>query len=103
MLLVGAEEAVDRLLERIHLHLDAPIASWMPRRRLTWPGGDFQTLIVRGVDGLSPTQQTQLTALDRPVHIVSTTAEPLYPAVKSGAFAEALYYRLNVVVISSLL
>ena len=31
--------------------------------------------------------------------VVATSAEPLFPAVTSGAFSPALFYRLNVVTI----
>ena len=61
------------------------------------------TLIVSEVGALDLNQQTQLLQwLDRfrgqePVQIVSTISRSLYPLVESGAFHDALFYRLNIV------
>ena len=58
-------------------------------------------MILREISTLTPSEQSQL--LDRlnaaPGHtqLVSTSSEPLFAHVEAGRFAEALYYKLNVV------
>jgi len=75
------------------------------RRRhghLEFPAG-ARTLILRDVSTLARHEQSQLldwwtTGSDRP-RVVSTSSEPLFARVERGLFAEALYYKLNVILV----
>jgi hypothetical protein len=99
MLLVGDDDAVERLLERVCPFLVRPIACWRPRENATRPTTSFRTLIVRGIDDLRLSQCASLTDVNADVQVISTTRAPLFPAVQRGAFPDGLYYRLNVVVL----
>ena len=73
------------------------------------PGGCFYrgvqagTLILQGADALSACDQQQLLEWlegdARATRILTTTHRPLFPLVESGNFLEALYYRLNVILL----
>jgi DNA-binding NtrC family response regulator len=73
------------------------------RRRhghLEFPAG-ASTLILREVSTLAMHEQSQLLdwwiAGSRRPRLVSTSSEPLFARVERGLFAEALYYKLNVI------
>ena len=98
VLLEGAAEVTDVIV--------GEAMGWLPTPHATWcgapPRGDRPaTLVVRSISALDHDQQRSLFDwLDAPgdrVQVISTTSEPLYPMVGSGAFLESLYYRLNVI------
>ena len=83
-LIVGTDEVVDQFL-----------AELQPRE---------ETLLIRNVDRLSASQQHQLScklerAAEAPIRVLATTAVPLFELVTAGLFSEALYYRLNTVLV----
>jgi hypothetical protein len=102
MLLRGREGAVKNVLDTLVGKLHAPVASWSPGQRLDLPDGDHVgTMILHDVGALGIEDQIHLLEwLGRAVgrtQVVSTTAAPLLPRVRAGAFIDTLYYRLNTV------
>jgi hypothetical protein len=102
MLLRGREGAVKNVLETLVGKLQAPVASWSPGQRLDLPDvGNAGTMILHDVGALGIEDQIHLLEwLGRAVgrtQVVSTTAAPLLPRVRAGAFIDTLYYRLNTV------
>jgi hypothetical protein len=63
--------------------------------------GSVKTVVLTDVGALSPQDQEilneWLVCACGNIQVVTTNATPLVPLVRSGAFLEALYYRLNVV------
>jgi hypothetical protein len=101
-IVVGTEEAALGVWTAVWPSLQKPI-HWVEGERLSLPRRSAGTLILQGADTLSARDQQQL--LDwlegdaRATRILSTTRRPLFPLVESGTFLEALYYRLNVILL----
>jgi hypothetical protein len=100
LLLAGSAGPLRIVLEMLWLELREPILKWRPGQRLDLPSpGRAATLILHDVDELTfDDQHRVLRWLDETagqVRVVSTTATSLWPGVKSGAFSDVLYYRLN--------
>ena len=102
VLLAGRDSAVQQTLESLLGRLPEPIASWCPGEQLSLPSTDASgTVILHDVGRLGLEDQIHLlewlgSAAGR-VQVVSTTAAPLFPRVRAGAFIDTLYYRLNTV------
>jgi transcriptional regulator of acetoin/glycerol metabolism len=76
--------------------------TWRPGQPLELPAaGRATTLILHDVNQLTiAAQEAVLRWLDLSagrIWVVSTSTEPLWPQVESGAFSDTLYYRLNIV------
>jgi hypothetical protein len=104
LLLVGIDAGVWNVLETLLLNIDQPITRWFPGDTLALPPPSRTgTLILHDVGTMTPEEQRYLLDwMDRAaggMQIVTTTPAPLMPRVKSGAFMEILYYRLNTVCI----
>ena len=102
LLLVGTGGVIPIVLEMMWLELREPILKWRPGQRLDLPSpGQVATLVLHDVSALTRDDQHEMCRwLDRTagrVRVVSTTAVPLWPRVKTGAFNDVLYYRLNTV------
>ena len=102
LLLAGGAGAIRIVLEMLWLELREPILKWRPGQRLDLPSPSrAATLILYDVDTLSPDDQHRvLRWLDETaghIRVVSTSTKSLWPRVKSGAFSDVLYYRLNTV------
>jgi hypothetical protein len=102
LLLAGAAGPIRIVLEMLWLELREPILKWRPGQRLDLPSPSrAATLILYDVDALtSDDQHRVLRWLDETagqIRVVSTTTASLWPSVKSGAFSDVLYYRLNTV------
>jgi predicted naringenin-chalcone synthase len=72
------------------------------RLRLSPTSPLVATLVVYDVDTLTRHQQRALNhwiAWNGGTQVVSTATKSLWPLLQAGAFDEALYYRLNVVMI----
>jgi transcriptional regulator of aromatic amino acid metabolism len=101
VLLEGAEAATQACVAE----LEPLLGVQSVRRRhghLEFPTG-ATTLILREVSTLAMHEQSQLldwwiAGLGRP-RLVSTSSEPLFARVERGLFAEALYYKLNVILV----
>jgi hypothetical protein len=105
LLLVGTAGAFRLVLEMLRLELRDPIVRWRPGQPLELPvPGCAATLVLQDVSELTyDDQHRMLRWLDRAagqIQVVSTTAVPLWPRVKAGAFNETLYYRLNTVCVN---
>ena len=103
ILLEGPRVATDAILAELMPYLRTPITTRRAgRRRLTVPAGSTGALVLRDVASLSSLDQGHLMRwLNEPGgrHVISTTEAPLFPRVATGEFNEALYYRLNVVLL----
>jgi hypothetical protein len=98
-LVEGPEHATESLLRLLEPSLRTP-AIWQGAP-LELPNGECGALVVRNVAELNADEQaalsTWLEADGR--QVVSTSAHPLFPLVARGLFGEALYYRLNVILV----
>jgi Sigma-54 interaction domain len=101
-IVVGTEEAALGVWTAVWPSLQKPI-HWVEAERLSLPRRSAGTLILQGADDLSACDQQQLLEWlegdARATRILTTTRRPLFPLVESGQFLEALYYRLNVILL----
>jgi Sigma-54 interaction domain len=102
LLLIGSPGATRIVMEMLWLELREPILTWRPGQPLDLPTpGRASTLVLHDVNELTQDEQQQvLRWLDQTgsgVRVVSTTRRSLWPQLKSRAFNDALYYRLNTV------
>jgi hypothetical protein len=102
LLLAGGAGPIRIVLEMLWLELREPILKWCPGQRLDLPSpGRAATLILYDVDALSADDQRRvvrwLNETAGQIRVVSTSTKALWPRVKSGAFSDVLYYRLNTV------
>ena len=105
LLLEGSPADTDEMLAALKPYLREPLCEFRPADGACVPQPREGALILREVARLDAAQQTTLLRwfdeFERvPVRIVSTSSEPLFPFVGSGAFRSDLYYRLNVVLIA---
>jgi hypothetical protein len=104
LLLVATPSATSEMLVALKPHLRAPLHEYTPAGGPVPQPGEG-TLVLLEVARLNEAQQRRLLEwLDQinerlQVQVVSTTAEPLFPLVQTGAFLADLYYKLNVVLI----
>ena len=67
--------------------------------------GLVSTVILHDVAALSPVEQQMLSDWlgngNGTTQVITTSAAPLFPLVKSGAFLATLYYRLNVIYVKA--
>lgn len=102
LLLVGSTGATRIVMEMLWLELREPILTWRPGQPLDLPTpGRASTLVLHDVNELTRDDQHRLLRwMDQTgsrIRVVSTTRTSLWPHLKSGAFNDALYYRLNTV------
>jgi hypothetical protein len=102
LMLIGIDGGVWSVLRTLLPDLHEPIASWSAGQRLVLPPvSRMGTLILHEVGALTLDDQRRLLEWSERgaglVQIISTTATPLLPAIRAGAFIEILYYRLNTV------
>jgi hypothetical protein len=106
LLLIGPEQSVGQLLDTLHPELIVPVVNWRLGTPLTLPAaGLVGTLILRDLQRMSAHEQRRLLdwlpAAVRHVQVVSTVPAPLLPLLQTGAFLDALYYRLNTVCVDA--
>jgi hypothetical protein len=102
-LIMGAADAVEQCLAALLPHLDSPVCLGVLDTVLS-SADEVRTCVIRDVHELSEDQQQRLSswleqAANRRVRVVSTTTLPLFQLVVAGLFREALYYRLNTVLL----
>jgi hypothetical protein len=101
-IIVGTEEAALGVWTAVWPSLQKPI-HWVEAGRLTLPRRSAGTLILQGADALTASDQRELFEWlegdARATRILTTARRPLFPLVEGGSFLEALYYRLNVVLL----
>jgi sigma54-dependent transcription regulator len=99
VLLEGPATATNAVLCLLQPHIREPVRWRRPQRALALPSGETGALIVKDVTELSVDDQSRLfewtVGAGSQTQIVSTTARPLFALVTRGLFDEALYYRLN--------
>ena len=105
VLLVGSEAAVVDILDAVRPNCRQPIETCETGSFMALPPpSQAGTLILRDVGNLTPEGQRRLmewlddNARDR-IQVIATNASSLWPRVRDGSFADALYYRLNVIYI----
>jgi hypothetical protein len=100
--IVGHEDAALGVWTAVWPTLQKPIY-WVEADRLSLPRQSAGTLILQGAHALSASAQRRVFDwLDLDAHstrVLTTTPQALYPLVESGAFIEALYYRLNMLLL----
>ena len=106
VLVTGSEEVVENLLDMLLPDLREPIGRWRPGEQLLLPPPALiGTMIFQDVGEMPYADQCELlswlTGAARRTQVLSTTEEPLLPAVERGDFIEALYYRLNVITLDA--
>ena len=107
LLLEGAPADIEVSLDALKPHLREPVCEFRPAEDACVPQPREGTLILVEVARLDSAQQAALLRwFDEfdgrvPVRIVSTSSEPLFSFVGSGAFPSELYYRLNAVLIKA--
>jgi hypothetical protein len=101
-IIVGTEEAALGVWTAMWPSLKKPI-HWVEAERLSLPRRPAGTLILQGADALTASDQRGLFEWLEgdacATRILTTTRRPLFPLVEGGSFLEALYYRLNVVLL----
>lgn len=99
---VGEEDAALRVWTAVWPTLQKPIY-WVDAGRLSLPRHAAGTVILQGAHALSASAQQQIFDwLDRDARgtrILTTTPCSLFPLVEDGSFLEALYYRLNMLLL----
>jgi hypothetical protein len=100
--IVGSEEAALGVWTAMWPSLQKPI-HWVEAERLSMPRGSAGTLILQGADALTASDQQKLFEWlegdARATRVLTTTRRPLFPLVEGGSFLEALYYRLNIILL----
>ena len=103
VLLEGPAIATTAVLRLLQPHLPEPIRWHQPRRALRLPSVETGALILKDVTALSLDDQRRLldwiVRTGSQTQIVSTTDRPLFALVTRGLFDEALYYRLNLMLL----
>jgi hypothetical protein len=103
LLLEGSEESTEGVLLFLAPYLRKPVL-WKPSQvPFVNPTGECGAFVLQNVAALDREGQSDLfrwlDEADRRTQVVSTTSQPLFPLVARGLFDEALYYRLNVVLL----
>jgi hypothetical protein len=71
---------------------------------LRLPEDDYHAVLIGDISTLTPEQQMAFfdwIGQHGDVPIISVTSVPVWPLVEAGRFLEGLYYRLNVLIVSS--
>jgi hypothetical protein len=99
---VGQENAALGVWTAVWPTLQKPIY-WVEADRLSLPRQSAGTLILQGAHALTASAQQQVFDwLDRDAHatrVLTATPQALFPLVERGTFLEALYYRLNMLLL----
>lgn len=103
VLLAGTPCVTNSMIASLTPHLRKPVHRYRLNADNSVPLPTTGSLILSELGALDLNQQLRLFQwIDRfhqraPVQLVSTTSMPLYPLVKSGAFHDGLFYRLNTI------
>ena len=103
VLLEGSDESTENVLLFLAPYLCRPVVWKPPHAPVALPTGGCGALVLQNVGALSRPDQAELlqwleNSTDRK-QVVSTTVQPLFSLVERGLFDEALYYRLNVMLL----
>ena len=102
LLLMGTSEVVHQVMAGLGERMQQPVAKWSPGQEFVLPPSEATGTIVLNDVGSLPIQEQirlleWLTSAHGRTQVVSTAPTLLLPRVKSGAFIDTLYYRLNTV------
>jgi hypothetical protein len=104
VLLEGPRDATQAAIALLTPHMSEPILSMRGGASWEVTSGEIGGVILEDVGALSAEDQERLVRwLDatRPfTQVIATTASPLFHHVSSGRFSSALYYRLNVILVT---
>ncbi len=102
VLLIGPDAAVAGFLELLRPRLEEPVTD--ARGQFAIPSHSSGTLILRDVSQLDTDSQQRLAEWlagpERRMQVISTSQCALYPFVERNALSAALYYNLNVIMIT---
>ena len=103
VLLEGTVTATDAALVLLRSHIREPIAWHSPPATLDLPSRETRALILSDAAALSRDEQRRLLAwiddAGSRTHVITSSARPLFALVTAGLFDEALYYRLNILLL----
>ena len=101
-ILQGPEDVTESLLQLLVPYLGTPAIWKRAPTSLELPTAECGSLVLRNVSALDRLGQAAVSRwLDAGrKHVISTTVHPLFPLIARGLFDEALYYRLNVRLLS---
>jgi hypothetical protein len=103
VLVEGPAAVVDEVLLMLRPHLREPLVRDLAHAPLDLPDHATKPIILRNVSALTGDDQGRLMAwlqgAGLGAQVVSTTERPLFARVAQGLFDEALYYRLNVLLL----
>ena len=102
LLLLGNGDVVHQVMAGLKERVHQPVARWSPGEDFVLPAAEETgTMVLNDVGSLAIQDQIQLLEWLATAHgrtqVVSTAPTLLLPRVKSGAFIDTLYYRLNTV------
>lgn len=104
VLLQGPSAVTKAVVSLLHPRIAKPVTWHHPPDRLVLPGADTVALILTDVAALSGDDQRRLLDWSNDegsrTRIVSMTERRLFALVESGVFSEALYYRLNLMLLT---
>jgi len=103
VLLEGSKESTEAVVLFLTPYLRRPVLLKPPHGPFALPPDQCGALVLQNVAAMRPGEQSELlrwldASRDRK-QVVSTSWRPLFPMVGHGLFDEALYYRLNVVLL----
>lgn len=103
VLLEGTVTATNAALVLLRSHIREPIVWHSPPATLDLPRRETRALILSDAAALSRDEQRRLLAwiddAGSRTHVITSSARPLFALVTAGLFDEALYYRLNVLLL----
>jgi len=102
LLVMGTSEVAQRVMADLDDRMHQPVAKWSPGERFVLPAAEQTgTMVLNDVGSLQIQEQIELlewlASANGRTQVVSTAPTLLLPRVKSGAFIDTLYYRLNMV------
>jgi sigma54-dependent transcription regulator len=104
VLLEGPRDATQAAIALLTPHMTEPILSMRGGAPCEMTSGEIGGVILEDVGELSAEEQKRLVGwLDatRPfTQVIATTTSPLFHHVSRGRFTAALYYRLNVILVT---
>jgi len=102
VLVIGPVALVEAMLATITAMLLTPVCYWTPEVPLSTLGAE-RTVVIREVaTWCLDRQEALLTWLSEPSRrpqIIATSSIKIFPLVTQGLFLEALYYRLNTILL----
>jgi hypothetical protein len=98
----GPSDVTDRVLTLLEPYLRRPAIWQSASEPLELPTGECGALVLQDVSAFDACDQAALLRwLDgHRAQVISTTQQPLFPLIARGLFDAALYYHLNVTLLS---